>query len=742
MNDLGMTFVWSAFQITLILVPAAVLHALASRRSPGTGSRIATLGLALSLVIATATLIPRTQRNDELLAATSMPVDVAPNAALAYTGKNLGVSALGDASLASDTGPLGGGISLTLAGFLRVWRRLEPGPMLPAARFRQWGGALALAAIAGAGIGLLRLLVGLWAIRLCRRRATIVNDPVLIGLRDALQVAMGCRQRVEIREAPDLTAPATAGWRRPVILLPDDWRSWNDVDRRAVLAHELAHIHRWDYAAGLVAQLALALEFYHPLVHWMARRLQLQQELAADAEGARFTGGRESYLLSLSRLALRQDERTPNWPARAFLPARGTLIRRIAMLQNNAVTTDRQWSRSLRLLAGVCLFAIAIGVIMLRGPARADEKGKRPETPTAPNQTSPRADLAGATPFDVTYLSEKSKGMFALRPAATVRRARAPHVLAILLADFDVFPTVLLADFARDFPTLAKKVGIDPPAPGALELRLNQIDWIIGDLSFDRGGKGPGGQEMRRVLLAGPTLRTLQPFDWLTFLRGWRFELTEVSADGRTYFRVGGNMKRQLGRKSPCVYLPDARTIVFKEEQELREMLTRTKPVVPAYLAGADWERFSHGLLAIAINNRDGKFAKSYDLDRPDDALVLSLFKGVDHWIFGVDDADAIGLHALAVCRADAGESIAGSVESLVKMGQVALARPEKVGTPSNDFERADRMASSILKNIRVTHDEHSVNVRSDGFGTLAEWGSIMTGVTKAQAEDAGVPFP
>ena len=37
MNDLGMTLAWSAIQITLILVPAAVLHIDASRRSPASG---------------------------------------------------------------------------------------------------------------------------------------------------------------------------------------------------------------------------------------------------------------------------------------------------------------------------------------------------------------------------------------------------------------------------------------------------------------------------------------------------------------------------------------------------------------------------------------------------------------------------------------------------------------------------------------------------------------------------------
>ena len=59
MNDLGMTLVWSAVQVTLVLIPAALLHALASRRSPASGSWIATVGLALSVAIGVATFVPR-----------------------------------------------------------------------------------------------------------------------------------------------------------------------------------------------------------------------------------------------------------------------------------------------------------------------------------------------------------------------------------------------------------------------------------------------------------------------------------------------------------------------------------------------------------------------------------------------------------------------------------------------------------------------------------------------------------
>ena len=105
----------------------------------------------------------------------------------------------------------------------------------------------------------------------------------------------------------------------------------------------------------------------------MAGRLQLQQELAADAVGARFAGGRASYLLALSRLALRQDGRSPCWPARAFLPARGTLIRRIAMLRDNHEVSERPWTRPRRLLAASFLLGVAAGVMTLRGPARGAE---------------------------------------------------------------------------------------------------------------------------------------------------------------------------------------------------------------------------------------------------------------------------------------------------------------------------------------------------------------------------------
>jgi len=88
---------------------------------------------------------------------------------------------------------------------------------------------------------------------------------------------------VEIRELPDLRGPVAAGILRPVIFMPASWREWPEESRRAVLEHEVAHHRRRDPLWRLLAELACAVHWYHPLVRWMARRFIIQCEYACDA---------------------------------------------------------------------------------------------------------------------------------------------------------------------------------------------------------------------------------------------------------------------------------------------------------------------------------------------------------------------------------------------------------------------------------------------------------------------------
>lgn len=72
---------------------------------------------------------------------------------------------------------------------------------------------------------------------------------------------------------------------RSLLLVPPDFLERFDADqRRLVLRHECTHLHRGDACWGLLAELAFALLWFHPLA-WLALprlRLRLDQELACD----------------------------------------------------------------------------------------------------------------------------------------------------------------------------------------------------------------------------------------------------------------------------------------------------------------------------------------------------------------------------------------------------------------------------------------------------------------------------
>ena len=62
---------------------------------------------------------------------------------------------------------------------------------------------------------------------------------------------------------------------------------------------------------------------------------------------------------------------------------------------------------------------------------------------------------------------------------------------------------------------------------------------------------------MRHGFMVGrPAFRTVAPFDWLAFLRQWRFEFVEVREGGRVYYRIEGPLKEALGPRPPAPTCP------------------------------------------------------------------------------------------------------------------------------------------------------------------------------------------
>jgi len=142
-------------------------------------------------------------------------------------------------------------------------------------------GLLALWA-AGASALLLRLGAGIARVGRYTRAAEPGRDEKWTDLLRELTARVGLTRPVRLLFSDRVPVAVTAGFRRPVLLMPESARRWTPELRRVVLLHELAHVQRGDWIALLLAETAAAIYWFHPLA-WMAvRQLRRDSEQAAD----------------------------------------------------------------------------------------------------------------------------------------------------------------------------------------------------------------------------------------------------------------------------------------------------------------------------------------------------------------------------------------------------------------------------------------------------------------------------
>ncbi len=128
-----------------------------------------------------------------------------------------------------------------------------------------------------------KILLAVWAVGFLFSMARLVFAAMVLRSWRNRSVSVDRLANVEIRELTDLRSPVAAGILRPVVFMPSNWRDWSEASRRVVLEHELAHHRRRDPLWRMLAEVACAVHWYHPLVRWMARRFILQCEYACDA---------------------------------------------------------------------------------------------------------------------------------------------------------------------------------------------------------------------------------------------------------------------------------------------------------------------------------------------------------------------------------------------------------------------------------------------------------------------------
>lgn len=273
----------------------------------------------------------------------------------------------------------------------------------------------------GAVVGLGRLAMAAAIVAGLRRSATPIADPVTLRQFAELRELLGVKRRVLLCESNGIASPALIGWRRPIVLLPTDRAGWRDDQVQATLAHELAHVVRGDFVGRVLSQLALAIHYSQPLVHWLARRAALMQELATDRLAAKAVGGPLPYARALSGLVLRLDDHSRLRLEPVVLPAISShLTRRMAMLRTQDGTIGGGWQR----VGG----AAAVGLIVLVGVMTIALRGAAEPADSALNADKVKKAF-DASPLDLAFMGSIETGRIVIRPyRMTQRSALAPLV--------------------------------------------------------------------------------------------------------------------------------------------------------------------------------------------------------------------------------------------------------------------------------------------------------------------------
>lgn len=171
-----------------------------------------------------------------------------------------------------------------------------------------------------------------------------------------------------VYESNLIQVPLTAGLVHPRILLPLDWRSWDENRFSAVLAHEGAHVDRRDPLLMFAASLFRSVFFFHPFAWWLRTELTRLAEDASDDVAMAVTGNRIGYAETLLSFMQRSQTGRVEWQGVA-MATRQTRAQRM----DRILDSDRPLSQSLSLRAFCSLLAIALPLIYITATSEVVE---------------------------------------------------------------------------------------------------------------------------------------------------------------------------------------------------------------------------------------------------------------------------------------------------------------------------------------------------------------------------------
>ncbi len=197
-----------------------------------------------------------------------------------------------------------------------------------------------------------------------RRRSSAVEDRILETCY-ALQDRLGLSRAIQYCECAWLQAPAVIGWFRPIVFLPmSALTGLSEAQLQSVIAHELAHIQRFDPFVNVFQVCVETLLFYHPAVWWLNKRIRAEREHCCDETAVSVCGNAVEYARALTLM-----EEWRSAPTFAMAANRGPLKERIVRVLG--LKTLGAGMRSIGLMGSLfCLMTALVAGDALLGIAR------------------------------------------------------------------------------------------------------------------------------------------------------------------------------------------------------------------------------------------------------------------------------------------------------------------------------------------------------------------------------------
>ncbi|MGH6650187.1 MAG: M56 family metallopeptidase [Sphingopyxis sp.] len=256
-----------------------------------------------------------------------------------------------------------------------------------------------------------------------RGRAEVLVQPSWLSALAEAQRRMGFKHGTALLVSEELRSPISWGVLRPTIVLsPKAVQATGEAE--AIIAHELAHVARLDWAKLLGARVACAVFWFNPFVWMLAREShQLREEAADDAVLMADIDGPDYATLLVG--AARHDNKAALLAAHGVAPAKSSLKRRITRVLDGSL---KRGPASGGWMLGSFLLLVGLTVPLAAFSATAPEAQKTAEESRAVAVAARQEAVAASRSAVAAKATAEDQAVAA---AATSRKLTAEELVSL-----------------------------------------------------------------------------------------------------------------------------------------------------------------------------------------------------------------------------------------------------------------------------------------------------------------------